>query len=93
MGDEKKEPAPAATRGPLSGRDALASLHEAFGRVEWIEMDRFWSARVWFGPNDYARITVITGDLVARVIACAGKLAATHEGWVRITNPPRPPPT
>ena len=87
MTDEKTGPAPAAARGPAAGRDALARLHDVFGRVEWIEMDRFWSARVWFGQNDYARITVITGDLVGRVISCVGKLAATHEGWARITDP------
>ena len=86
MGEKTAESRQQAA-GKSGGRDALAKVHAAFEQVEWVEMDRFWSARVWFGKNDYARITVVTGDLVARVISCLGRLAATHEGWTRITDP------
>lgn len=57
----------------------LLSLREAFTGVEWVEPQRFWGARVWFGERDYALIKVVSGEMVGKVLAALAKADALRE--------------
>lgn len=73
----------AGTRRERQGRELLEALHQQFAAVEWVQPEKFWTARVLFGERDYAVITVVSAELVTRVLVLLAELQDTFGAVLR----------
>lgn len=75
--------APAASGREKNFRQMLAEIREQLGQVEWVEQEAFWTARVWFGERDYARIKVVRASLVTDAMIQLAKLDDSRRARLR----------